>query len=287
MITAAEATDTVLATITYAERGDVPLHQYYLVDPPQGVAAFNEVPERHEMEIANLREIPGGARLDVHGFELLPFTTTVKDIYDAAQRRGVFDPEAAAFVKRVTGAREVRLFAPFLRGDEASRRIPGSITAPAGAAHVDYAADSGDMWFDIVLGPDAARFAGADFAIINLWRPIVGPLRDHPLAVCDSRTVAPEDLLSTRTISRIDKDGLTTPDGEIYETRLYAVGHNPAHRWFYAPDMMPDEALLLKNYDSRTSGVSRFCPHTAFTAPSLPPPVPPRASIEVRCLTIW
>jgi len=28
--------------------------------------------------------------------------------------------------------------------------------------------------------------------IINLWRPIRGPLRDAPLAVCDASTVKPE-----------------------------------------------------------------------------------------------
>ena len=89
------------------------------------------------------------------------------------------------------------------------------------------------------------------------------------------------------TCGRRDENGLATPDGEIYETETYALRHNPAHRWYHTPDMMPDEALLLKNYDSRTDGVARFSPHTAFDDPTTPLDRLPRASIEVRALTIW
>jgi hypothetical protein len=36
--------------------------------------------------------------------------------------------------------------------------------------------------------------------MINLWRPIRGPLRDAPLAMCDGRTVAPDDLVASDLI---------------------------------------------------------------------------------------
>ena len=94
--------------------------------------------------------------------------------------------------------------------------------------------------------------------VINLWRPIRGPLRDAPLAVCDARTVEPGDLV---------------PSDLVYPNRVgetYAVTYNPAHRWYYVPEMRPDEALLLKILDSRTDGRARFAPHTAFTDPTTP-----------------
>jgi hypothetical protein len=51
--------------------------------------------------------------------------------------------------------------------------------------------------------------------------------------------------------------------------------------------MMPNEALLLKNFDSVLTGVSRFTPHTSFVDSLAPAERIPRASIEVRALAVW
>jgi hypothetical protein len=48
--------------------------------------------------------------------------------------------------------------------------------------------------------------------------------------------------------------------------------------------MQPDEAFLIKCYDSKTDGRARFAPHTAFTDPTSPANAPPRESIELRTL---
>jgi len=65
-----------------------------------------------------------------------------------------------------------------------------------------------------------------------MWRPIRGPLRDAPLAVCDALSVDPGDLVPSDLVYR-DRVGET-----------YSVTYNPAHRWFYVPEMRADEALL-------------------------------------------
>ena len=39
--------------------------------------------------------------------------------------------------------------------------------------------------------------------------------------------------------------------------------HSPAHRWWYFPDMEPDEVIFIKFYDS-DHGKAWRCPHTAF-----------------------
>ena len=73
----------------------------------------------------------------------------------------------------------------------------------------------------------------------------------------------------------------------MYPNRVgetYAVTYNPGHRWFYVPDMLPSEALLLKCYDSATDGRARFAPHTAFEDPTVPADALPRESIELRML---
>ena len=108
--------------------------------------------------------------------------------------------------------------------------------------------------------------------VVNLWRPVLPePLRDSPLAVCDARSVAFDDLVPSDLVYR-DRVGET-----------YSVKYNPAHQWYYVPEMRRDEALLLKCCDTKTDR-ARFMPHTGFTDPTTPPDAMPRESIELRSL---
>jgi hypothetical protein len=138
--------------------------------------------------------------------------------------------------------------------------------------HVDHTARSGPQRVRDLMGEEAEELLKGRVQVINMWRPIRGPLRDAPLAVCDSRTVAPDDLVPSDLVYR-DRTGET-----------YSVRYNPSHRWFYVPEMQRDEALLLKIADTRTDISARFMPHTAFTDPTTPPDAFPRESIELRTL---
>jgi hypothetical protein len=125
------------------------------------------------------------------------------------------------------------------------------------------------------MGDAAEDLLTRRYAIVNLWRPIRGPLQDAPLALCDAKTVADADLV---------EHDLIYPDrtGEIF-----ALTHNPAHRWFYAPAMRSDEILLLKCFDSARDGRARFMPHTSFQDPTAPADMPRRESIELRTLVFF
>jgi hypothetical protein len=87
------------------------------------------------------------------------------------------------------------------------------------------------------MGEEAEELLRHRFEIVNVWRPIRGPLRDAPLAVCDATTVAFTDFVPSDLVYR-DRTG-----------EIYRVSYNPAHRWFYVPEMQPDEAILIKCYD--------------------------------------
>ncbi len=65
--------------------------------------------------------------------------------------------------------------------------------------------------------------------------------------------------------------------GEIYQ-----LAHGPDQRWYWAPRMQRDEALLIKGWDSLDDGRARFTPHGAFRLEGQDPNAPPRESIEVR-----
>ena len=65
------------------------------------------------------------------------------------------------------------------------------------------------------------------------------------------------------------------------------LAYDPAHRWFYFPQMQRDEALVFKVYESKTDGRARFTPHCSFVDPTTPANAPPRQSIEVRTLAFF
>jgi hypothetical protein len=128
---------------------------------------------------------------------------------------------------------------------------------------------------DLLDAERARTWLDGRVAEFNLWRPIRGPVRSMPLAICDAASVVPDDLVTAE---------LVYPDrvGEIYN----AV-HSDDHRWFYASDMRANEVLLFKGYESETDGRARFTLHTAFDIASSPGAARPRESIEIRALAYF
>jgi hypothetical protein len=246
----------------------------YACEPPAGVARSNTVAEPHRMPIHDVRPIASEITLDRAGFAVLRRDTAMHDFWDDDELRRVYYPEAEATIADATGASRVFIFDHTRRRRVfgADDRAPGTPRQPATRVHVDHTLKSGPQRVRDLLGDEAEELLKGRVQVINLWRPIRGPVHDAPLAVCDARSVAPGDLVPADLIYA-DRAGET-----------YAVTYNPAHRWFYVPAMQTDEALLIKCFDSRTDGRARFAPHTAFDDPTAPANMLPRESIEIRSL---
>jgi hypothetical protein len=246
----------------------------YTFDPPAGVPRSNQVVEPRRVKVHDGRSKSAAFSLDREGFALVEHRSAVRDFDDEDEVRRTYYPEAEAFLRAMTGASRVLVYDHTVR-----RRVPGAedrangLRQPATRVHVDQTIWSGPQRVrDLFPAEEAEALLRGRAEIINLWRPIRGPVRDTPLAVCDAGSVAPEDLVAA---------DLVYPDrrGEIY-----AVTYRPSHAWFSFPEMHTDEALLLKCYDSAADGRARFAPHTAFTDPTTPASAPPRESIELRSL---
>jgi hypothetical protein len=246
----------------------------YTFDPPPGVLRSNSERDSHTVAIHDIRPVESDVSLDREGFALLHYTSAVRDFWDEDELRRVYYPEVQRVLAAATGASKVFIFDHTLRRrvQGAADRAKGMPRQPATAVHVDHTARSGPQRVRDFFGDQAEELLRGRVQVINLWRPIRGPLRDAPLAVCDAGSVAPEDLV---------------PSDLVYQNRVgetYGVTYNPAHRWFYVSAMQPDEALLLKCFDSKTDGRARFAPHTAFDDPTAPADMLPRESIEIRTL---
>ena len=266
----------VAARLQYLEpTAEKPRSLEYLAPPgvPQTTAVYRE----REVEIRDVRPLAETLSLEQEGFQLLTAPTRLKDFDDEEAIRTQYYDEAIELLKSQTGATRVVVFDHTIR-----RRIPGAVERAKGVprqpvprVHNDYTAKSGPQRVRDLLGDEADELLKKRFAVINVWRPIRGPVLDAPLAITDASTIAAGDLVAT---------DLVYPDrtGEIYYVKF-----NPDHKWFYAPAMRNDEVLLIKCYDSINDGRARFVPHSAFVDPTTPAGAPPRESIELRTLVFF
>jgi hypothetical protein len=246
-------------------------------DPPPGVPWTTAVHREHTVEIRDVRPVASTLSLEHEGFQLLTAPTSVDDFADEEAIRTRYYAETVSLLQGLTGASRVVVFDHTIRRrvPDATDRSSGIPRQPVPRVHNDYTVKSGPQRVRDLLGNEADELLKKRFAVINVWRPIRGPIHDSPLAVSDARSVAQGDLVA------ID---LIYPDrtGEVYY-----VTFNPEHKWFYAPAMRSDEVMLIKCYDSAADGRARFVPHSAFVDPTTPAGSPPRESIELRTLVFY
>ena len=242
--------------------------------------------ERPAMRNAEYQEVtvtvrdgrPGAADFDLEreGFALARRGTDVTDFYDDAQVEAVYYPEIERLVKDYSGASEVLVFDHTIRVNEPELRAARKVREPVLVAHNDYTDRSAPQRVrDLLPAERAEALLEHRFAVVQVWRPIAGPVRDMPLAICDAQSIASADLVETDLVYQ-DRVG-----------EVLQMSHNPDHRWFYFPAMERDEALVFKCYDSLRDGRSRFTAHTAIADPAAPAGAAPRQSIEARTLAFF
>jgi hypothetical protein len=268
------ASGAVMAEIGYAvNTGEKPVNETF--ETGQVIRRRTGATEQRLVRIQDARPLAAELSLDRHGFVLVDHHTRVTDFFDAEQLRSVYYPEVEQLVRAVCGASRVVVFDHTLRSGDVAEQQARRIREPVLWAHNDYTEWSGPQRLREILPDEAEHLLQGRFAIIQVWRAISQPIRSNPLAVADARSVAAGDLLiaERRYPHRI---------GQTYRLR-----YNPAHRWFYFPEMRRDEALVFKVYDSEKDGRARFTPHTAIDDPSTPPGAPPRQSIEARTIAFF
>ena len=269
------AAGTIRARFNYIVDTGVPPVRY--IDWPE--MEHKAVPpqyRQYEMTIRNGRPLRDTFRLDVHGFVFVDHATRVEDFLDEAERERVYDPEVQALIRKHSGASHVVVFDHTIRiGDEEMQKATGARPTVKGV-HNDYTETSAPRRLREIVGDaEAERCFKKRWAIIQVWRPIRGKVLIDPLGICDGRTIPPQGFI---LVERRYRDRT----GEVYH-----IAYNPAHEWFYFPQMERNEALVFKVFDSDAGKPSRFTAHSAFDDPGTPPGAPPRESIETRTFAFF
>jgi hypothetical protein len=209
------------------------------------------------------------------GFDLFRHASAVTDFLDQDQIKSVYEAEIESLLKSVTGCSRVHLFDHTVRASDPEVREQKQVREPATLVHNDYTAKSGYVCLNENLGDEAEGLSQGRFQIINLWRPLVNPVQNFPLVLCDARTVNDADIVPTerRAPNHV---------GEI----LLAT-HNPDHRWYFFPEMASNEVVVFKTFDSENQGRNPGSIHTSIDIPGVSPDVPPRESIETRAFVFY
>ena len=220
-------------------------------------------------------EAKGEFGMHPSGFDLLEFPTRVQNFLDAEQIASIYEAEVVEFIKSVTGGYRVHIFDHTVRASDPELREIKQVREPASLVHNDYTAHSGFVCLRENLGEDAEMLARGRFQIINVWRPLVDPVEDYPLALVDARSIDPADLIDTERRA-------PNHTGEIQ----LAV-HSPTQRWYYFSAMRPPEVLLFKTFDSRDGGIHPCSIHSAIRLPQAPVDARPRESVETRAFVFY
>lgn len=263
---------TVRAPIAYvADTGERP--RYYANAHEKDTIVLAPV----DMPITDMRG--HDLSLDREGCLLAGAPSAVGDWADQDQIAQIYLPELDSLLKQITGC-DFASITPrgILRFSERSGKTGSSDNShPARFAHVDVSPETGARFRAQSAPKDRLIVRSAQY---NVWRAISGAPQDVPLALCDWRSIAGEELIKA--------DAIFDPPGGAPEFSFegYVVAHHSGHRWIWFSDMNPDEVIVFKTSDSDRSK-AQCIPHVAFDSPIVPDDAPPRVSIEMRANCYW
>jgi hypothetical protein len=225
--------------------------------------------------------------LDEHGFCLGRHHTELTDWPNNYAADSAYAAQVVEVAMRLSGADVVVPMGGMVR---ASGSTSTTVQPPAAEAHVDFtescAARIAERLYRTAhpSGPGYRRFIA-----FSLWRVLSAPPQDMPVALCEGRSVRDDEgTHNTKVdVSEIPTgDALYAPiEGEENMSAATIFHYSPAHRWWYFPDMEPDEVIFIKFYDS-DHGKAWRCPHTAFRDTTRPD-ARPRRSMEFRAMAYF
>lgn len=231
-----------------------------------------------EIELRNGRALAGSG-LDTSGFALLDHPSAVREWDDAEHVQAIYYAEMRALVQRLTGATRCFVNRHNIRKSDGTTKFK-----PFMEVHSDFTDNYKAALVRSLLagkeetptfgmldqlqreGVSADELRRSRLLVIHAWRNVSNaPLRRFPLALCDARSVGEAELIR-ETVSGLER---------------YRAMHSPSHRWYWFPDMMRDEVLLFKGFDSEQK---RYAFHSAFVHPDTCEADAHRFSCELRLI---
>ncbi len=267
--------DTIAVFVRDRLRGTV-MPDIDSMDRAERLRSWWPVPIR----LRNARLLDPAPTLRTHGFELVGVESAVNARQGIGERRETYCAESLRVVEALTGCKKARVLNQLYRGGfhglqpgdplDPSAPDAGTVAHYAERVHTDVS-----PWVEL-QPPWSAFVNGRHGAIFNVWRntDLGGPVKRMPLAVCQAHSISPRDMVAALTYGLLEGGGAFVG---------YNLAYNAFQQWFYYPHMAPDEALVLRLYDTREEmGCRRGVFHMAVEDPSAPHGAKRRESVDMR-----
>jgi len=233
------------------------------IEPPKGMPRRNFGGTDVSVSIKDIRGEEELYNIDDNAFATLKAGQSQGvDFGSSDSIKEKYYPEVEGILlKRFPDAKRVFVF------DHTSRPSGGS-RPPVLRTHIDQSKAAALAKVYTVLPKEADELLNGRVRIINVWRPLNGPVQSFPLAFADSKTIKDQEL-------HVVEHRYADRTGETL-----SVAHAD-EQWYYWSGVDNDERLLIQCFDSEKG--SRLA-HTAFEDPRTPKGARHRESIEVRVL---
>jgi len=263
--------------------------EFTFIDAPQDgepafAYAYSHDPQKNTLEsvhphrVHDIRGHESEFSLDKQGFQFHRHTSAMTDFSDQDKIKAEYYPEVENLLKSVTGAHRVVVFDHQVRlhvyGQGEGSTNNGK-RGPVTKVHVDQSPKGGINRVKMHMGDEAEELLKERVQIINVWRPIDGPVEECPLAVSDFRSLDFNRDLVPVAVRYPEPEKV----GEIF-----GVKYSERIEFYYKSLMDIDEVILIKCFETKTDGRARLSAHAAFVDPTSPENARPRESIEVRAL---
>lgn len=267
-------------TINFIQRDELYLEEkpYLLTyEAPQGFPRTNIKLDERVVAVEDIRGHENEFTINKNGFTIMQVNTKLsyEDFNDDALVKQVYLKEVAEALKSLLGASRVQVFEHIVRKRHPlfpiSTGQPYLYNQPTSIAHIDTTPEWSSTMAERLNPPHDPPIVKHRYQCLNIWKPLKGPLRDWPLAVCD---------ISTVDINDVHRGDLVHPNFVIENCQ---VNFNPNQKWHYISDQLPSEAWVFLQSDSKNAWIKPGVPHSSFPHPSSQPDDLPRESIEVRC----
>ncbi|KAF2189237.1 hypothetical protein K469DRAFT_683670 [Zopfia rhizophila CBS 207.26] len=254
---------------------------YSLRFAPERIPQTNLKPEKHSVYIRDLREASKEEKIDFNscGFGVLHMDSslTYKDFFCRDIVESIYYFEVEEMLKAVFNAKSVYVLDHALRIRHG--QFPTSTgenydyEQPTSLAHVDFTRDSARDASCQFLDLEAKSLLDASWKCVNVWKPLKGPVRDWPLALCSVTSMDFEkDSIPGDVVSQC---------GPIEDIHIH---YNPTQKWYYLSDQEPSELLIFRSSDSEGN---LGAPHASFPLPRSMSDETPRESIDLRAFLFF
>lgn len=204
----------------------------YVNEPKDGTPKRNFGDADTAVTITDIRGQELRYNIDDNAFQTLKTTPSAeKDFISEDSIRDNYFPEVEQILlENIPDAKQVFVF------DMTIRRIGGN-RPPVLRVHIDQNQKAAIGRVKQFFPNEAEHLLQSRFRIINVWRPLNGPVQCSPLAFADSKTVSNEQLVSVEH-RYPDRTGETL-----------SVSHAD-EKWYYWSGIDNDERILLECFDS-------------------------------------